>query len=490
MPRSNTSLILASGFGAILILMLVLSFVGLSHFSGLHSDLDAEVRSARKIRMVYVMREAIRKRSFSMMRVRTLEGFFDRDQERANFRAHAGDFIVAREGYMAQGVSPEEEAILDRLAMYIRASQSEVGYAMDLAVEGDDHAATGAATVKAIRSQGETLKALDDLVAFQELVAARRSQAVHADQQQARAILLAASAGILVFSLAIALFAYRRETQQTASLVQEIAERKRAEAELQEAKARADEANRAKSEFLANMSHELRTPLNAVLGFSEMLKSEQFGPLGHEKYRDHAASIHHAGSHLLQVIGDILDISRIEAGEAVVDDSSVDLGAAVESCLALVGQRARAAGVALRFENAGIASFVRADERYFKQIVLNLLSNAVKFTKTGGRVGVSTRLDGDGAWRVIVRDTGIGIEARDIPRVMEPFRQVAGSHVRSHDGTGLGLPICRSLMDLHGGSLSIESKPGQGTTVAVRFPPERTIAADPYLLSDIRERQG
>jgi len=257
----------------------------------------------------------------------------------------------------------------------------------------------------------------------------------------------------------------------------DITQQKRYEQALLVSKEEAELANRAKSEFLANMSHELRTPLNSILGYSEMLTREFFGPLGHPKYAEYAAAINASGSHLSNIIGDILDISKIEAGEATLEESEVDVKQVVRVCAAMVEVRAQEKHIRVGQELSAELPLLRADERHLKQIVLNLLSNAVKFTPLGGEVTVSARLSDDRSIEISIADNGIGISARDIPTVLQPFGQVAESQVRGHEGTGLGLPICNSLMRLHGGSLKIDSSVGAGTTVTVRFPKERTLEA-------------
>ena len=234
-------------------------------------------------------------------------------------------------------------------------------------------------------------------------------------------------------------------------------------------------ANRAKSAFLANMSHELRTPLNAILGFSEMLKLEIYGKHSDPHYNDYANTIHISGSHLLNIINDILDISRIEAGKTILEDIDLNIDDAINACTLMVSTKAEEAGVKIHYSKADAAYLLRADLRLFKQALINLLSNAIKFTPSGGRVTVSWQLGPSGGHEFRVTDTGIGISAEDIPKILEPFGQVADSQTRNHDGTGLGLPICKSLIELHDGTLTMESEPGKGTTVTIKFPPKRTI---------------
>ena len=239
--------------------------------------------------------------------------------------------------------------------------------------------------------------------------------------------------------------------------------------------ARAEEANQAKSDFLANMSHELRTPLNAILGFSEVLTTETFGPLGNPKNQEFVTSIYEAGTHLTKIIGDILDISKIEANQITLDEAAVDIKRALKSCVAIATINAEIAKVTLKMASFNKIPFLHADEKHLKQIIINLLSNAVKFTPAGGQVLVHVRLNDKSCVEISVTDTGVGIAAKDIPKVMQPFGQVASSQTRSHEGTGLGLPICKSLMEIHGGTLNIESEVGKSTTVTVKFPPERTV---------------
>jgi two-component system cell cycle sensor histidine kinase PleC len=258
--------------------------------------------------------------------------------------------------------------------------------------------------------------------------------------------------------------ALERQTEQLAYLAEKYAEQKD----------RAEEASQAKSEFLANMSHELRTPLNAIIGFSEIMESGMFGPLGADKYHEYCRDIRDSGNYLLEVINDILDMSKIEAGRTRLEFREVDLEEIITDAMRVVSARAAEKRLELKLEVAP-AIRLRADRRALKQVALNLLSNAVKFTPEGGRVTLRARTVA-GIVNLAIEDTGIGIPREALKNLGRPFEQVESQLTKSHKGSGLGLAIAKSLVDLHGGSVRIRSTQGVGTIVLVRLPAQRPAA--------------
>ena len=259
-------------------------------------------------------------------------------------------------------------------------------------------------------------------------------------------------------------------------IARDVTARKAAETAMREAKEAAETANRSKSEFLANVSHELRTPLNAIIGFSEVMEHEMFGKLGNEHYRDYARDIRLSGTHLLEVINDILDLAKVEAGKVELQEQTIDLEKVIEATVRLVRERAGSRNIDLSVRIPERLPQLWADERKVKQILINLLSNAIKFTPEGGAVTVSAERDSSDMVRLAVSDTGIGIAKESIDVVLQPFGQVDSALSRKHTGTGLGLPLTKSLVELHGGKLDFDSELGKGTTVIVRFPHERLVA--------------
>jgi signal transduction histidine kinase len=239
--------------------------------------------------------------------------------------------------------------------------------------------------------------------------------------------------------------------------------------ELKAAKDDAVKASQAKSEFLATVSHELRTPLNAIIGFSEVIMRETLGPVGNEQYRNYMVDIHESGVHLLEIINDILDLTKAEAGKLELVDEAVELRPLIEGCCRLMRQRAEMAGLAFVTQIPARLPVLRGDSRKMKQVLINLLSNAIKFTPPGGRVEIRVEVNAARRLVIAVSDTGIGISEADQARVFQPFVQVDSSLSRRHQGTGLGLSLVRAMVELHGGEVSLESALGAGTRVTIAF---------------------
>ncbi len=244
------------------------------------------------------------------------------------------------------------------------------------------------------------------------------------------------------------------------------------------ARDQAEAADHAKSEFLAMMSHELRTPLNAIIGFSEIMKTETLGPIGSVKYQEFADDIYASGHHLLGLINDILDLSKIESGKASLCEEDIEIHEMLRSALTLVKVIAKQGEVALELNCADGLPMLCADRRKLKQILTNLLSNGIKFTPAGGRVLLKAWCSADNGHVFQIVDTGIGIALEEIPRAMAPFQQIDSRLGRKHEGTGLGLPLTKALIELHGGSFDLQSEVGVGTKVTIRFPASRVVVPE------------
>ncbi|WP_431857243.1 PAS domain-containing sensor histidine kinase [Azospirillum sp.] len=262
------------------------------------------------------------------------------------------------------------------------------------------------------------------------------------------------------------------------AVVRDITLRKELENSLRAAKEAAEVASRAKSQFVATMSHELRTPLNAIIGFSEIIRDQAMGPLGDPHYASYAEDIHEGATHLLAVINDILDIAKVETGAMTLSERPVAPGALVTACVRLMRDRADRAGVALVEEVDDATPAVLADERLLKQMLDNLLSNAVKFTPAGGSVTVRAAATAEGGLAIAVADTGGGIAPEVLERVFSPFVQADGRLSRGHEGTGLGLPLTKALIERHDGRIELESTPGRGTVATLLLPPGRVLGRE------------
>ncbi len=272
---------------------------------------------------------------------------------------------------------------------------------------------------------------------------------------------------LLVIGFAVALMRQLRATENAHAEMQAMT------VDLEQARREAEEASRAKSNFLASMSHELRTPLNAVLGFADIMRQGLFGPVGHPRYADYVDGIVKSGQHLLSLINDVLDMSRVEAGKLELNEDDLDLRKSIEEALDLVGVTAEGKGVSLTRALPAILPRLQADPRLLRQMMLNLLSNAIKFTSEGGNVEVAAAVLTDGGLAIRVRDTGVGMSDHQLKRVFEPFSQGDSLRAREAGGSGLGLPITRRLIELHDGQIHLSSRKSAGTTATLIFPASR-----------------
>jgi cell cycle sensor histidine kinase DivJ len=269
------------------------------------------------------------------------------------------------------------------------------------------------------------------------------------------------------------------EAADIVAVTRDISERKAHEIALIDARDAAEGANKAKSSFLANMSHELRTPLNAILGFSEVMKDQHLGPVHNQRYLSYAGDIHSSGRHLLAIINDVLDLAKIEAGKMTIDNAALfELAPVLASSLAMLKGLGEKYGVTVHNEMIEDGLQIKAVERMIRQIVINLVGNAIKFTPAGGTVHLSGRLRSDGGYEIAVRDTGVGMSEKEMAHAMMPFGQNDNRFTGKHDGTGLGLPLAKAMLELHDGALTMSSIPDIGTTVTMILPPERVEARD------------
>jgi PAS domain S-box-containing protein len=266
-----------------------------------------------------------------------------------------------------------------------------------------------------------------------------------------------------------------RKVIEVLAVSRDVSARQTLQEELAAAKLRAEQANRAKSEFLANMSHELRTPLNAIMGFGDLIEHQRIGPIADERYVGYGHDIVESGRHLLELINEILDFAKVDAGRLSLVEEQIHIHGIIDACTRMLAERIERGGLTLEARVEPLVGAVIADERRLKQVLLNLIINSIKFTKPGGKIMIEARLDPAGSLILVVGDTGIGIAPENLESVLVPFGQVDSAFNRSVEGTGLGLPLSKRLIEMHGGALDIESRVDLGTTVTIRLPADRVL---------------
>lgn len=516
MRDRRRAILLPFGFGVVIVLITAIALISVSTLRSNSRQAEAlEKRNFEKIEAAEAMRAIILKRSHLLALAPTMVEFFDRDQAQQTFNALVRDFIVHREK-LASLLENEDQLDLVRALRERNAQTSRyVQTAMAKAVERDPNVDLTPYMRQAFEVLATNRATLDTII---EAARAERARHVHRtamENERIQIVIASLGVGGSLLGIVIAVLVIGRERAYQDRLLREIDDRQAAECDLRKAhdtleervlerthqlreeveerrqaersllqsedalrraKENAERASAVKSDFMANMSHELRSPLNAIIGFSETMKMGMFGPLGGTdgKYGEYVDDILDSSRHLLALINDILDLTVIESGQLALKEESLDPVELARGALAMMAHRAEAAGVALSLEGDAGAARLHADPLRVRQMMLNLLTNAVKFTPREGTVAVRLALADDGAIVMAVADTGPGLTVEEVEIARSKFGQVGGQSAKAREGVGLGLPIVESLMRLHGGTMTIDSTPGAGTVVILRFPPERT----------------
>lgn len=452
---------LGLGFAVIIILMATLMIVRQNEIGDFGQLSQERQVLNRKIILAYKMRDTLSKRASTITQAVTLDDFFERDEKRVIFDTHALDYIRARYEMFDLGLGDREQSLIKRLETDILAARPVTEKLMDLIVEVGETPEVENEVKPTLIRMAKLQDSLNALVMLQESLRDERAREMMVQTEKAQKRTLFISVIIIVIGGLIALVIVRHETFLMDGMLL--------------AKEQADQASKAKSELLANMSHELRTPLNAIIGFSHAMLEEVYGPVKNAKYLEYISDIHGSGGHLLELINDILDVSAIESGHITLSDDEVDLNKQVDAAIRLIMPRADQDNVSVIKNIPEGLPCIRADERRIKQICLNLLSNAVKFTGKDGRIDVNAGIAENGKMLLSVADTGIGMNKTELKKATSPFGQVDSGLNRKHEGTGLGLPLTISLLELHNGKLVLESTPGVGTIANAWFPEQRVV---------------
>jgi len=386
--------------------------------------------------------------------------------------------VAARLPAPASDASDAERRLREMTAILDTATDGVVILDADGAIESVNASAEALFGLEALEMQGrrfEDLLTPESRKLALDYLSGLKDSGVASLLNEGREVAARAGAGSIPLFMTMGRIS-SEEDGRFCAVLRDITHWKRIEAELREAKRVAEEASKQKSEFLARVSHEIRTPLNAIIGFAEVMIEERFGPVDHERYREYLRDIRTSGEHVVSLVNDLLDISKIEAGKLDLNFAAVPLNDLVRECIGLMQPQANRAHVVLRSSLSREVPAIVADERTMRQIVLNLLSNSVKFTDPGGQVIASTSLSETGEAVLRVRDTGEGMSEEELQRAMEPFRQLTTAAIGDASGTGLGLPLTKALVEANRASLSIRSARGEGTVVTVTIPPTRVLS--------------
>lgn len=498
--RHNKSIwTLAIGVGSILALMVGLFYLAVSHTTFMHETQNKLLVIKEKTELALIMRETIRKRSFSMALAQTMTDPFDRDDERTRFQGYARDFVVAREKLFALGVGPEEREILNVFQQHVLAGRPLVDDAMDIIIDDATGPEVTEKMLKAVESQTVQFYDLDHFVDFQKQQEKTQIAVTTEESEQARRALMVLGTVAFVAGIVIAFLVVRRERWHRNILLEEISDRIQAQqitrdlnATLEErvekrthalseeiavrrrAEELAERASQAKTHFLSSMSHELRTPLNAIIGFGQIVQMQASSKLD-AKNQEYIHYIISSGEHLLRLIKDVLELNKIEEGRLSLHFEAVSMRQLIDDCLKLVAERAKEMNVSLIDQTQGAdLPMLWSDSTRLKQVLLNLLGNAVKYNKDGGSVTVSFDAMGSDSFRLAVADTGDGIPQEKQANLFVPFDRL-GREAGTIEGTGVGLTITKRIAELLGGSIGFKSHPGAGSTfwmVVPHTPPQ------------------